>query len=369
MFVNYIKRIDSLFVTIVLLFCLFGLVMVYSASFPISLMQHEDARFLFSKQLQSFVIGFILLFITAIVPYRIYGKLNPFFVMLSIFFLILILIPGIGVERNHSQRWLHVGSLVIQPTELVKLLMIIYFSYIYAKKQEYIDDFKKGVLPPLLILATVFLLILKQPDLGTATAILIPCGLILLCSGARKIHLILLTSTAVGGIVFFALTSSYRLKRVLSFQNPFQDSDGSGYQLVNSYYAIGNGGIWGQGLGKGIQKLGFLPEAHTDFIMAVISEELGVFGLLIVIFSYLFIMRRGVRIAILSKDPFAKLLAIGLTFQIMTQALFNLGAVCGLLPITGVPLPFISYGGSSLIIMLITTGILVNLSYHARKHA
>ncbi|WP_083402328.1 putative lipid II flippase FtsW [Bacillus sp. MUM 116] len=367
MFLNYIKKVDKLLIIAILFLSLFGLVMVFSASFPLSLVDYNNPRIFFAKQLKSFVIGMVLFIITAIIPYRIYGKFSPFFVMISIFFLIIILIPGIGVERNNSQRWLQLGPLVIQPTEAVKLVMILYFSYIYAKKQEYINDFWKGVMPPLLLLAIVFLLVLKQPDLGTATAILLPCGFILLCSGARAIHLILLGSITVGGISFFAITAPYRLERITSFLNPFADPNGNGYQLIQSYFGIASGGIWGQGLGKGIQKLGYLPEAHTDFIMSVISEELGVFGVLIVIISYLFIMYRGVRISLKSREPFAKLLAIGLTFQIMVQAVFNLGAVSGLLPITGVPLPFISYGGSSLIILLISSGILVNLSFHSNK--
>lgn len=362
-----IKR-DRLLVIAVLLISLFGLIMVYSASYPLAVLEHKPPKYFFTKQLQFFSIGLLLFIITSFLPYRIYGKLSPIFVIISLFLLIAVLIPGIGVERNHSQRWLKFGSLIIQPTEAVKLAMIIYFADIYAKKQRYINHFWKGVMPPLFILGVVFLLILKQPDLGTATIILVPCGLILLCSGARKIHLFLLGGIALGGITFFAMTSQYRLERLLSFHNPFADPTGNGYQLVNSYVAISSSnGLWGRGLGYSVQKLGYLPEAHTDFIMSIIVEELGIFGLMIVICSYLFIMYRGVHIALHLTQPFPKLLAIGLTFQMLIQAIFNLGAVSGLLPITGVPLPFISYGGSSLIMMLISSGILVSLSRHTTK--
>ncbi|MHC0038084.1 putative lipid II flippase FtsW [Pseudoneobacillus sp. C159] len=359
------KRIisfDYLLVIAVIFLCLFGLIMVFSASYPLAMLKNHSPRFFFTKQIQFLGIGLVLFFLTSMIRLHIYGKLSAIFITLSIFLLIAVLIPGIGAERNYSQRWLQIGPFIVQPTEAVKLAMTIYFAYIYAKKQEYIEHFWKGVMPPLLILSIVFLLILKQPDLGTATIILLSCGIILFCSGIQKIHLFLLGSIALGGIVFLALTAPYRLERLLSFHDPFASPDGSGYQLINSYYALSTGGLWGKGLGNSIQKLGYLPEAHTDFIMSIIIEELGIIGLLIVIGTYFFIMYRGLRIALRVKEAFPKLLAIGLTFQIMIQAVFNLGAVCGLLPITGVPLPFISYGGSSLIMLLISAGILVNVS-------
>ena len=364
---NYFKKVDYLLVLAVVFLCLFGLIMVFSASYPLAILDLNPPRYFFTKQLQFFGIGLVLFTLACIFPFRVYGKMSPIFVVLSIILLVAVLIPGIGVERNYSQRWLQIGSFILQPTEAVKLAMIIYFAYIYAKKQESIDHFWKGVMPPLFILGLVFILILKQPDLGTATIILLPCGFILFCSGARKIHLVLLGSIAIGGIIFLAVTSPYRLERLFSFHNPFADPNGNGYQLVNSYYAISSGGFWGRGLGNSIQKLGYLPEAHTDFIMSIIMEELGIIGLLIVICFYIFIMYRGMRIAQYSTQPFPKLLAIGLTFQMIVQAIFNLGAVSGLLPITGVPLPFISYGGSSLVMMLITSGILVNLSRYTNK--
>ena len=365
MLIRYIKKVDFLLLFTVCFISVFGLIAVYSSSYPIGILDHNNPKYFFDKQVRSFIIGLILLAITCFIPSRIYGKLSPIFIMISILILIAMLLPGIGVERNNAQRWLQLGPIVIQPSEAIKLVMIIYFAHIYAKKQGGMNDFMKDVMPPLIILAVVFLLILSQPDLGSATALLIPCGFILLCSGARAIHLILLGSTAVGGIIFLAQSSPYRLERMLTFQDPFNDPMGSGYQLINSYYAITSGGVWGSGFGKSILKHGYLPEAHTDFIMAIISEELGAVGIMLVIFSFLLIMYCGVRIAAKSKETYSKLLAIGLTFQILVQAIFNLGAVCGLLPVTGVPLPFISYGGSSLIFMMISTGILLNLSIHS----
>ncbi|MCY8372574.1 putative lipid II flippase FtsW [Bacillus haynesii] len=367
MILSHLKKLDYVLIASVLFLSTFGLLMVYSAGYPLGYMKYHDGSYFFMKQLQWLLIGLTFFSAAVFFPYKAYSKLIRFLVKLSFLMLILVLLPGIGMEKNNSQRWIQLGSLIIQPSEAVKLVMVIYFAYVYAKKQRYIADFGKGVMPPLLILAAVFFLILKQPDLGTAVSILLSCGAVLLCAGLRIRHLLLLGTMAGTGIVYFAMTAQYRLKRLTSFSDPFQNENGDGYQLINSYLAIDSGGLWGNGLGNSVQKLGFLPEAHTDFIMAVITEELGGVGLVMIIGAYLLIMFRGVRIASKIDDPFGKLLAVGLTFQIMIQALFNLGAVFGLLPITGIPLPFVSYGGSSLMFMLMSAGILVNLSSHVKR--
>ncbi|MCY7798180.1 putative lipid II flippase FtsW [Bacillus haynesii] len=367
MILSHLKKLDYVLIASVLFLSTFGLLMVYSAGYPLGYMKYHDGSYFFMKQLQWLLIGLTFFSAAVFFPYKAYSKLIRFLVKLSFLLLILVLLPGIGMEKNNSQRWIQLGSLIIQPSEAVKLVMVIYFAYVYAKKQRYIADFRKGVMPPLLILAAVFFLILKQPDLGTAVSILLSCGAVLLCAGLRIRHLLLLGTMAGTGIAYFAMTAPYRLKRLTSFSDPFQNENGDGYQLINSYLAIDSGGLWGNGLGNSVQKLGFLPEAHTDFIMAVISEELGGIGLAMIIGAYLLIMFRGVRIAVQIDDPFGKLLAVGLTFQIMIQALFNLGAVFGLLPITGIPLPFVSYGGSSLMFMLMSAGILVNLSSHVKR--
>ncbi|WP_412096214.1 putative lipid II flippase FtsW [Bacillus xiamenensis] len=364
---SHLKKIDHILAGTIVCLCLFGLLMVYSASYPLGEMKYEQGSYFFMKQWQWLLIGLFFFIIAALFPYHAYRKWIRWLVMLSMLCLIIVLLPGIGVVKNNSQRWIHIGSLMIQPSEAVKLVMILYFAYVYARKQAYITSFRKGVLPPLILLGLVFLLILKQPDLGTAVSILLSCGIVLLCAGLNMRHLIFLGTTAAAGITFFAVTAPYRLKRLTSFRDPFQYEDGDGYQLIHSYLAMDSGGLTGNGLGGSIQKLGFLPEAHTDFIMSVISEELGFMGVSFVIGAYLLIMYRAVRIVRSLQDPFGKLLTVGLTFQIMLQAGFNLGAVFGLLPITGIPLPFISYGGSSLVFMMITAGILVNLSSYIKR--
>lgn len=362
MLIQKIKQMDYSLVCVSLLLTGFGLMMVYSSSYAIAYIHYDNPTYFFTRQLKWFIIGLFLFTFVTIIPYRIYSKISPLLVIASIVLLVMVLIPGMGMERNYSQRWIQLGPIVLQPTEVIKLFMIMYFASFYANNQKTINQFKNGVLPPLIILGIVFLLILKQPDLGSAGLILLACLTIVICSGVKMRHLLMLGSVGLAGIVYFSITSTYRMQRITSFIDPFADPFGEGYQLVNGYIAIGTGGIMGNGLGNSIQKLGFLPEAHTDFIMAVIIEELGIFGLVIVISAYIFIMFRGVQIARECKDMFAKLLAIGITFQIIAQACINLGAVSGLLPITGITLPLISYGGSSLVITMISLGILINLS-------
>ncbi|MEF2290905.1 putative lipid II flippase FtsW [Virgibacillus dokdonensis] len=360
-----LKNVDFPLLVIILLLAGFGLMMIYSSSSTLSYLNYDTTNHFFIKQLQWLLLSIILLLITIFIPYQLYSKFSPFFVLTTIILLVLVILPGIGVERNNSQRWIQLGPLLFQPTELIKLLMLIYFAFFYSKKQDIINQFNRGVLPPLLVLAIVFLLILRQPDLGSAALILFACGIIVLSSGVAWRHLLMLVSVGILSVIYFALSSPYRLERLTSFIDPFRDPVGDGYQLVNSYIAIGTGGITGNGLGRSIQKLGFLPEAHTDFIMAIVVEELGLMGLLFVIGAYIFIMFRGVAIAKACDNMFPKLLAMGITFQIMLQVIFNLGAVSGLLPITGIPLPLISYGGSSTIVTMTSFGILLQISAQA----
>lgn len=357
-----LKNLDYSLLVAILLLAGFGLMMIYSSSSTLAYLNYDSSQYFFVKQSQWLLLSLFFLVLTILIPYQLYNKLSPLLVLFSIVLLILVLIPAFGVERNYSQRWIQMGSFQFQPTEFIKLFMIIYFASFYSKKQRIINQFKHGVLPPLLILAIVFLLILQQPDLGSAALILSACGMIVICSGVKFRHLFMLGTVGVLGVGYFAYSSPYRLERLTSFRNPFQDPFGDGYQLVNSYLAIGTGGLKGNGLGGSIQKLGFLPEAHTDFIMAVTLEELGIVGLFIIIGTYIFIMLRGIQIAKGCQKMFPKLLAIGITFQIMTQVVINLGAVSGMLPITGIPLPLISYGGSSILITMISFGILLHIS-------
>lgn len=364
--ITHFKKLDWILITAIVLLCLYGLVMIYSAGMLLGIDKYDDSAYFFKRQLTWIYLG-IPVFITAIItPYKLYDKLTPLMVVGIIFMLFLVWFPIIGYTANGASRWIALGSFLVQPSEIAKLVMIIYFARVYARKQPYINQFVKGVLPPLGVLVVVFFLILMQPDLGTGTSILVACGAILICSGAKLQHILLLGTAAAIAVGTLAVTAKYRLERITSFIDPFADVKGSGFQLVNSFIAIGDAGLTGRGLGQGIHKLGYLPEAHTDFILAVISEELGIVGVLFLFLLYAIVLIRGVQIGVAITNPFGKLLAFGITFQISSQVFFNAGAVSGILPITGITLPFISYGGSSLLITIFAAGILVHLSKHAK---
>ncbi|MFC3041547.1 putative lipid II flippase FtsW [Virgibacillus xinjiangensis] len=362
-----LRNVDTGLLMLILSMLAFGVMMVYSASFVFAALEYGDASHFFSKQLIWTVLGLLLFTIVSFIPYQLYGKFIALFVGITILLLFLVLVPGIGVERNYSTRWLGIGPLVFQPSEIAKVVMVLYFARVYSKKQDYIEDFRNGFLPPLIMLAFIFFLILAQPDLGTGISIVIACGGILLVSGAKFIHLGGLALVAGSGMSYLAFSADYRLERITSFMNPFADPDGNGFQLVNSYLAIGTSGFSGEGLGNSIQKLGYLPEAHTDFILSIILEELGVFGLLLVIGMYLLFLLKGFQIFKQAPSHFGRLLAFGLVVQITFQAILNMGAISGMMPITGITLPLISYGGSSMVITLISLGVLMNISLQSNQ--
>lgn len=349
------------------MFIIFGIVMVYSASFPYAYIRFENPEHYFYRQLFWGVMSLVFLYVIIHIPYRIYGRLTPILLLITFVLLILVLVPQIGIERNFSRRWLGFGSLQFQPVEIAKMTLLLYFAYFYSKKQDLVHHFGKGVMPPLIVLVIVFGLILMQPDLGSATLLLFSCGLLLFFTRIPYRYLLSLLLLAVAAFVFFAIRSPYRLERITSFLDPFADAEGTGYQLINSYISIHTGGVFGLGLGQSVQKLGYLPEAHTDFIMSIIAEELGLFGVLIVLSFYAFLLIKGLQIGKNAPDLFGRLLAVGIIFQITMQACINLSAMLGLLPITGITLPFVSYGGSSLLITMTAMGILLNISVYAKK--
>lgn len=280
----------------------------------------------------------------------------------------LLILFVVGKVAGNALSWIEVGARSIQPSELAKLSVIIYLSAVYANKQSYINEFNRGVLPPLLFLVMVFFLIAVQPDFGTAGIIMLIAASIIMSSGMnfknilKLVMIVVILLVPVSLILKDEVFSERRLERLTSYSNPFDDEQKSGYQLANAYYAIGSGGLTGLGLGQSNQKLGYLPEAHTDFIIAVISEELGIFGVGFVLLSLAFIVLKGIHIGLKCKDPFGSLLAIGIASMIGIQSFVNLGGASGVIPLTGVPLPFVSYGGSSLLQLAIAMGILVNVS-------
>lgn len=363
------KSYDYTLIIVLILLSLFGLVMVYSSSMVSAVQRYGvESDYFYQKQKLNLILGGIVFIFMAIFPYKIMksNKALAIIVILSLFGLSSLFI--FGHVAGNAQSWFKVSSRSIQPSEFVKLGVIIYLSAVYAKKQSYINEFNKGVVPPVVYLAIVCGLVAVQPDFGTAAIIFAIAAMIIVSSGMNFkniMKLIIIGLVLASPFVLFLsdeIFSDTRLSRFEAYFDPFSVEQGSGYQLVNSFLAIGSGGVNGLGLGQSVQKLGYLPESHTDFIMAVIAEELGIWGVGFVILSLGFIVLRGIYIAAKCKDPFGTLLAIGISSMIGIQSFINLAGVSGLIPLTGVPLPFISYGGSSILQLSLAMGILVNIS-------
>ena len=341
----------------------FGTVMIYSASMVYGPIRFDVAsnHFLI-KQLQWFGIGLFLMIIVSIIPYRHWQRLSKLAVLLMI-----LLLGGLfffGSEVNNAVSWYNLGFMNFQPAEFVKVGLIIYLSSVFAKKQRYITHFSKAVVPPLILTSVILGLIIRQPDIGSAAVIGLIASLIIMSSGIRGKHILFLVgvTTAILVVGGSQMVTDERLERFSGAYQPFESPDSDGYHLIQSYVAIGTGGLSGEGIGQGVQKLGYLPEPHTDFIMAVIAEELGFIGVAITVGLLGLIVLRGLYISSKCRDAFGALLAIGISSMVAIQTMINLGAMSGLLPITGVTLPFVSYGGSSLIILMFAIGILNNIA-------
>ncbi|MDQ0340320.1 cell division protein FtsW [Caldalkalibacillus uzonensis] len=355
-----------LIVTLILLG--FGLVMIYSASHHMAfMMDHGDSAYFLKRQLVWAFLGLFMLYITMNIPYSLYKKLVPIMLLVLLIMMVLVLVPGFGLKEKGAQRWLNLRVITLQPSEFVKLGLIIYLASIYSKKQGYISHFKRGVLPPLVIVGLFFCLTLLQRDLGTASILMLFTFVILFCAGARIMHMLGLGIMAFSMISVFAVTQDYRWKRLTAFLDPWADPTGTGYHTIQSLYAIGNGGLTGMGFNNSIQKQFYLPEAHTDFIFAVIAEEFGLLGVIGVLAAYLILVLRGILISLHAPDAFGMLLGLGISAMIGIQSLVNIGVVSGSLPVTGLTLPLLSYGGSSLLLTLISIGILLNISRHASQ--
>ncbi|RYG74044.1 putative lipid II flippase FtsW [Lentibacillus lipolyticus] len=356
----------TLMITPVLLTA-FGIVMIYSASMVLAVVEGFDSSHYLVKQIQWFILSMGAFAITSMIPYRNYQKMIKMIVLA-----IVLLLAGVllfGSTANNAKSWFDFGPVSLQPAEFAKLGLIMYLASVYSKKQSYINELYRGVLPPLILTAIILGLIVMQPDIGTAAIIFLIACSVIFSSGIQFKHLLLL---GLLGALLVLLTlpsmiTDERISRFAGAYQPFEDPADDGYHLIQSYLAIGAGGLVGEGLGQSVQKLGYLLEPHTDFIMAVIAEELGFVGVVIVVGMLAIIVLRGLFIARKCQDSFGSLLAIGISAMVGIQAFINLGAISGMLPITGVPLPFVSYGGSSLLVMMIGMGILNNIARSVRK--
>ena len=354
------KKIDKLLLLSVILLSIFGLIMIYSSSSIWSTYKFNDPYKYLKSQTIFLLIGYFIIYIISKIPYPFYKKYSNIILLSCIILLILVLIPGIGTIRNGSRSWFGIGSLGIQPSEFAKLGLIIFTSKYLSNNK--IKDIKTSVLPILLVVFLIFALIMLQPDFGTGVIIVISIISLLFISGVNMNFFIKLGILGLIGIVILVIIAPYRMQRITSFLNPWSDPLGSGFQIIQSLYAIGPSGLLGTGLGNSIQKHFYLPEPQTDFIFSIISEELGFLGVIIISTLFITIIYRGFRISLNQEDKFAKYLSFGITFSIAFQTILNLMVVVGLIPVTGVTLPFLSYGGSSLLVSMLEIGILLNIS-------
>ena len=361
------KKYDRLLLISVILISVFGVIMIYSASSVWAEYKFNDSFKYLKMQGIFLIIGYIIMYFISKFPYQNYKNLANLFFFICLGMLVLVLIPGIGTIRNGSRSWFGIGGFGIQPSEFTKLALIIFTSKYLSNNTKELKDIKKGVLPILSIVFLVFALIMLEPDFGTGIVIVMTIIVLLFVSGVKMNFFIKIGVLGLLGIVVLIVIAPYRMERIISFLNPWSDPLGSGFQIIQSLYAIGPGGLLGLGFGNSIQKHFYLPEPQTDFIFAIISEESGFLGILIVSTLFVTIIIRGLKIAMNCEDYFGKFLAFGITFGLAFQTILNLMVVVGLIPVTGVTLPFLSYGGSSLLISMTSIGILLNIS-KANKH-
>ena len=354
-----------LFITVLILM-LFGLLMIYSSSYIWAEYKFNNSFHYCINQGLFIIIGIILMIIVSKINYQVYCKYSNILLLIAFILLILVLIPGIGSVRNGSRSWFGIGSFGVQPSEFAKLSLIIFTSKYLEKSNKFMKDYKKGVIPILLVLFTFFGLIMLEPDFGTGMIIVVSIIALLFIAGVNMKFFIILGLIGVVGIFVLIIIAPYRMDRITSFVDPWSDPLGTGFQIIQSLYAIGPGGLLGTGFLNSRQKHFYLPEPQTDFIFSIISEEFGVLGVIIVATLFITLLYRGIKIALKHEDLFAKYLCFGFVFQIIIQTILNLSVVIGLVPVTGVTLPFLSYGGSSLLISMISVGIILNISRYVK---
>ena len=350
-----------LFIDVILLM-LFGLLMIYSSSYIWAEYKFNNSFHYVIYQGSFILIGVFLMWFLSKVNSSFYYQHATKLLIISFVLLILVLIPGIGIIRNGSRSWFGIGGFGIQPSEFAKLALIIFTSKYLERSNKFLKDYKRGVFPILGILVLCFGLIMLEPDFGTGMILVVSIIALLFVAGVNMKFFFILGGIGIVGIVILIMIAPYRMDRITSFLDPWSDPLGTGFQIIQSLYAIGPGGLLGMGLFNSRQKHFYLPEPQTDFIFSIISEELGVLGVIIVVALFSILLYRSIKISLRCENKFAKYLSFGLIFQMIIQTILNLSVVIGLIPVTGVTLPFLSYGGSSLLISSISVGIILSIS-------
>jgi cell division protein FtsW len=362
-------KADRWLLAVVFLLIVFGLIMIASAGVAYSTSRFGDEYYFFKRQLFYGILpGLAGLIIAQAVNYQFWKKIAfPLFIA-SVIFLVLVFIPGIGSKVYGANRWVDIGILSFQPSEMLKFALIIYLASWLENRKENVKDFFEGVIPFIIIIAILSFLLIKQPDMGTLSVIILISMSMFFASGASLKHLLLIFAGGLAGFWILVKMESYRMNRLMIYLHPDLDPKGIGYQINQALLAIGSGGILGLGLGHSLQKFNYLPEPVGDSIFAIIGEELGIVGGFLLISLFVAFAWRGFRIAKHAPDEFASLVAVGITCWVTFQAFVNIGAISGLIPLTGVPLPFISYGGTSIAFLMVAVGILINISKHAKMN-
>ena len=356
-----LENYDLLLMLMAIALTCFGVVMVYSASNIMAAKRFHDGFFFLKRQGLFAAIGFALMLGVMHIDYHVWKKLAVPALLLCLVLLVMVLIPGIGGKAGGSSRWIKLPGFNLQPSEMAKLALIMYMAYSLDKKQDKVKSFAVGIVPHMIILAILIGCLALQPDLGGALTLVAVAFTMLFAAGTRLSHIISMILLALP-LLMYKLSRGYHKGRMEAWTNPWSDPEGKGFQIIQSWLALGTGGVFGQGLGEGKQKLFYLPEAHTDFILSVIGEELGFLGVVVIIGMFFLMVQRAMRISVAAPDTFGRFLALGIAVLFGIEATVNMGVVTGLLPTKGLALPFISYGGSSLLISLFAVGILLNIS-------
>ena len=357
---------DAILVASVAILVAIGLIMVFSASSALAVAMHHDALYYLKRQLVWLAIGGVAAYFIAKLDYQKLRRLAPWALGLSLFSLLLVLIPHVGLSSGGARRWLGIGAFSFEPSEFAKLALVLYLASALAGKGDRVRSLVHGVIPPAIVAAILAVLVVKEPDMGTASLLAFTAAAMLFAAGAQMLHLFAIALVTAPWIVFLIAHDAYKRARILAFLDPWKDPQDKGFHIVQSLLALGSGGAFGVGLGVSRQKFFWLPEAHTDFIASIIGEELGFIGMVAVVVLFLVFAYRAVRIALGAPDRFGFFLVIGCLSMIVIQALVNIGVVTSTWPVTGVPLPFISFGGSSLVVSLAAVALVINVGRFRR---
>jgi len=353
---------DVAMLAIVGALCAVGAIMVFSASSAIAYTAYHDSTYFLKREILWLVIGAGAAWLGARMDYGRLRAAAPWLFGVAVVLLVAVLIPGLGTMEGGAQRWFAYGPVSFQPSEFAKLVLIVVLARMFADREDGARSMRRAGAPALFAVGICFALVLRQPDLGTASLFVITAFVIMYAAGAKWKHLLLEVLIAVPAMAAFVFSSAYRRDRFTAFSHPFNDPQGTGYHIIQSLYALGSGGVFGVGLGQSSQKFGYLPEPYTDFIFSIIGEELGFIGAAAVLLLFLALAYRGIRIAAKAEDRFGFYLATGITASLVLQAFVNIGVATSSWPVTGVPLPFISYGGTSLVVSLFGVGLLASVS-------